>query len=331
MTLFGTNYSQIMQLIKFFKIFLILLSISGFCWGQELVEDENWLKGLGTEADYLPTLVYLPDFNKKDLPSAKKRLGIVRQFTAKSEWEGIYYSETVIGDSKLIWNTEGGFFDFYFYHYPRYFDYGTVNDSPSFVVLVSEKPFISTSPKERDAKTKLVKIKVGEKHFLVPEDRLKDFCEKAVRLSTDLNDIFYYRIKEEDFKKEVSGLPVLPAEYKNFLRYPIEARIIKVSRKKIIPNKQTTKEFNFDDIYYPVSLDVGNNKKVKKGMNFFVEELGEWVQVTKVFQTNSFGFIRRDFDENNKEQCWDSEGGNGQIIPCKEIKVGMQSKTKSSL
>ena len=65
-------------------------------------------------------------------------------------------------------------------------------------------------------------------------------------------------------------------------------------------------------------------------MNFFVEELGEWIEITKILQTKSIGIIRRDFDENKKEQCFDSESGSGNIVPCKEIRVGMKSKTKIS-
>jgi hypothetical protein len=114
------------------------------------------------------------------------------------------------------------------------------------------------------------------------------------------------------------------------LRYPLQAKIISAGSKKIIPNEQSTKEFNFDDIHYPVTLNAGKNKNIKIKMNFFVEDLGEWIEITKVSQTKSIGFIRRDFDENGQEQCRDSEGGSGQLIPCKEIKVGMISKTKAS-
>jgi hypothetical protein len=319
-----------MQSRKIFKTFVIFLLLVGFCFGQEFTEDENWLKGLGTEADNLPSLAYLPNFNKTGLTGAKKRLLTVRQFTAKNEWEGTYYSNTGLGSDKLIWNREGGFFDFYFYHHLRHFDYGTVFDSPSFVVLASEKPVNSTSARKQAAKLKLVKVKIGETHFLVPENRLKDFCESAAGLSTDRNDIFYFRIKEEDFEKEASGLPVLPDEYRTLLRYPIEARITRVGKRKIIPNERSTKGFYFNDIDFAVSINAGKNKGVKIGMNFFVEDSGEWIQITRVFQTNSVGFIRRNFDENNKERCRDGEGGSGQIIPCNEIKIGMKSKTKGS-
>jgi hypothetical protein len=316
---------------KILQTFLVFLLFAGFCFGQEIVEDENWLKGFGTEADYLPSLIYpFTTFTKENLTKGKQRLKTVRQFAPNNEWEGTYYTNTGIGDSKLLWSSEGGFFNFYFYHYLKSFNYGIVNDSPSFVVLVSEKPLISTSSKKQSAKTKLIKVKIDEKHFLVPENRLQDFCDRAVGLSTDIGDFYYYWTKEVDMRKEVFGLPILPSEYKHFLRHPIKAKIISIESKKIIPNEQSTKEFNFEDIHYQVTLNAGKNKNMKIGMNFFVEDLGEWLEITKVFQTKSIGFIRRDFDENKQEECRDSESGNGQLIPCKEIKVGMRAKTKAS-
>ncbi|MDQ3801265.1 MAG: hypothetical protein M3384_17730 [Acidobacteriota bacterium] len=149
-------------------------------------------------------------------------------------------------------------------------------------------------------------------------------------MSTELEDYSYYWSKAEDDEKRVFGLPVLPSEYKDSLRYPVEAKIIAVGSRKIIPNEQSTKEFNFADIHYPVTLNAGKNKNVKSGMNLFVEDLGEWVEITKVFQKHSIGRISRNFGEGNKEQCLDGERGQGQVIACKKIKVGTQAKTKAS-
>lgn len=317
----------------FFASFLFFLSISTAAFGQEAVEDENWLKGFNTEADYMQTLLYwsFERLSLKDVPQAKKRLNIVRQFTPKTQWEGLYYSNIEIGDKKLIWNVEGGFFNFYFYHTLKYFNFGEAEDSSGFIELKYEKQTVSQTNKKAVSKSKLVKVKVGEQHFLVPENRLQDFCERAAGLNIELSDFNYYWMKEEDMKKSVFGLPILPAEYRKFLRYPTEAKIIRVGSRKIIPNEQSSKEYNFDDIHYPVTVNAGKNTNLKPRMNFFVEELGEWIEVTKVSQNKADGFIRRDFDKNNKEQCFDSEGGSGQIIPCKQIKVGMKAKTKGGL
>jgi hypothetical protein len=137
--------------------------------------------------------------------------------------------------------------------------------------------------------------------------------------------------KEGVQAERLEGIPVLPVEYRKFLRYPEEAKVVSIGKKKIIPNEQSTKEYNFDDIHYPVTLGAGIDKKLKKGMNFFVKDLGEWIQLTDVFQRTSAGFIRRDLDENGREQCWDSKAGSGQTIPCKEIRVGMNAKTRGNL
>lgn len=322
-----------MKLISFFTAFLFLLSISTISFGQETGEDENWLKGFNTEADYMPTLVYwsFERFSLKDIPQAKKKLSIVRQHTPKTEWEGLYYSNAEIGDNKFIWNAAGGFFDFYFYHTLKSFNFGTARDFSGFIELNYEKQTFSQTNKRFASKIKLIKVKVGEKHFLVPENRLQDFCERAAGLSTDSWDFNYYWMKEEDKEKSVFGLPILPAEYRKYLRYPAETKITRIGNRKIIPNEQSTKEYNYDDIHYPVTVNAGKNKNLKTRMNFFVEDLGEWIEITKVSQNKADGFVRRDFDETNKEQCWDSEGGSGQPIPCKQIKVGMKAVTKGSL
>lgn len=316
-----------MQTAFIVTAFLTIFSLAGYCFGQDIVEDENWLKGLGTEADSLPFLVYLSKFSKEDLTRGKQRLGAVQKSSPNGEWEGRYFGNTPIGDSKLLWNAEGGFFNLYFYHDLRRFDFGVVKDSDSFVEFISEK---ITNSGKRISVEKLIKVKVGEIRFLVPEIRLQHFCNEIAGLSTRFGDFHYHWTKEEDMQKKVWGLPILPSKYKHFLRYPVEATIVSVGGKKVIPNKQSTKEYNFDDIHYLVTLNAGKNKNVKTKMNFFVEDLGEWIEIARVFQTKSIGFIRRDFDENNKEQCRDGEGGSGQIIPCREIKVGMKSKTKLS-
>jgi hypothetical protein len=301
--------------------------------GQEIIEDQNWLKGFNTEADYVELLLYwdMKAFSLHDVARGKARLKVVRQFSPQNEWEGVYYANTGIGDDKFIWNAQGGFFSFYFYHTLKSFEFGRVVDSAGFVELDYEKPQFSIAPKKPDSKTKLIKVRIDETRFLVPEILLNDFCERAAGLTTQPDDFNYYWIKDEDMEKRRDGLPILPAGYQKFLRYPVETKVISIGKRKIIPNEQSAKEYNFDDIHYPVTLNAGHNKGLKEGMNFFVEDLGEWIQISNVFQKASLGFIRRDFDENGKEECWDSEGGSGQKTECRKIRIGMKAKTKGNL
>jgi hypothetical protein len=65
-------------------------------------------------------------------------------------------------------------------------------------------------------------------------------------------------------------------------------------------------------------------------MNFFVEDLNEWIEITEVLPNSSIGKIIRGFDENGKENCRELEQGQGIGTPCKEIKIGMKVRTKTS-
>lgn len=319
---------------RFFSAFLAIFLLSYINVGQESVEDENWLKGFETEADYLEPLVYwdMKSFTLDDVERGKARLKTVRQFTPQNEWEGVYYANTFLGDSKFIWNASGGFFSFYFYHTLKSLTYGKATDAQAFIELEYEKLPFSLSGKKPGFKSKLVKVRIGKARFLVPENRLQDFCDRAVGLNTNQEDVLYYWMKDvEDESKRREGLPVLPVGYQKFLRHPIKATLVSVGKRKVIPNEHSTKEYNYDDIHYQVTINAGRDKRVKADMNFFVKDLGEWIQLTYVGQKTSVGFIRREFGENGKEECRDSEGGNGDYTECKKISVGMRARTKGNL
>jgi hypothetical protein len=74
----------------------------------------------------------------------------------------------------------------------------------------------------------------------------------------------------------------------------------------VIRSKSTTRDVNYDDIHISVTLADGQNKGVKVGMDFFVPDLGEWVEVLRVNRSSSTARIRRDFDLEGREQCRDS-------------------------
>lgn len=322
-------------MLRVFKVFLALVLLSKLSLGQDIVEDENWLKGFRTEADHLEPLLYwdIKRFTLEDVARGKVRLKSVRQFEPRDEWEGVYYANTGIGDDRFIWNTQGGFFSFYFYHTLKSLDFGKATPSSGFIELEYEKLPFALARRKPGYKTRLIKVRIDGTHFLVPESRLRDFCERAVGLNTDLDEIYYYWMKDDErvVAERLEGIPVLPVEYRKFLRYPEKVKIVSIGKRKIIPNEQSTKEYNFDDIHYTVTINAGADKKLRTGMNFFVNDLGEWIQLTRVSKRTSVGFIRRDFDENGREECRDAEGGNGQSIPCKIIRIGMTAKTQGNL
>lgn len=323
-----------MKLTKTFLTFFIFLAVSQIFFAQEYERESNWIGEItGDYCGGYQDLTYnYKTFTKQDVIKAKEKLKFIKQVEARNEWEGVYSRGTAIGDSRLIWNSSGGFINFYCYHNLDFLNYGKTEESLNFVELISEKPLNSKPDKKQiaEARIKLIKVIFGKRHYLVPENHLKNFCERAVGLSTDLQDYSYYWMKVEDSEKEVFGLPVLPEEYKHLLRHPVEVLVIGFENKKIVRHKFNDGTINYSEIHYPVTLNAGKNKRIKLGMNFLIQDTGEWIEITKVFQKTSVGIIRRYFSENNQEECRDSEQGQGQIILCKEMKAGMKARTKLS-
>src|SRR5687768_7404251 len=137
---------------KIFIISFILLSISGLCFGQEIVEDENWLREIAGEycSGYRYLTYRYKTFSKDEVTKAKEKLKFIKQFVPKNEWGGVYQNQGVaVGDKMLVWNSEGGFLSFYCYHFVDNLDYGAIKDSPDSVELISEKPIISTVNKKQ--------------------------------------------------------------------------------------------------------------------------------------------------------------------------------------
>jgi hypothetical protein len=164
-----------MNSLKSLTIFLFLLAISSICFGQEIVEDENWLSEVGgVYTNYYRITYQFNDFTIEDVATAKQKLSLIRKISPKNEWKGLYYKNIAIGDSRMIWNSESGCFSFYFYHELKGLNYGRVYNSPHFIELFSDKK--SNNDKKKLAKTKLIKVKIDKKHFLVPENRYRIFA-----------------------------------------------------------------------------------------------------------------------------------------------------------
>ncbi|MDQ3801266.1 MAG: hypothetical protein M3384_17735 [Acidobacteriota bacterium] len=73
---------------KIFKTFLIFLLIAGFCFGQEFVEDENWIGEIGGFYCCNPFITYrYDDFTIEDVERAKQKLKSIKQFASGNEWE----------------------------------------------------------------------------------------------------------------------------------------------------------------------------------------------------------------------------------------------------
>lgn len=315
-----------MKLQNTFLALLILLVSFQNSFGQEIDFEGNWFREIKGYDDS-NTSYDFQFYTTEDVVKAKNRFNLIKQFPPKNEWEGVYTRNSEIGTAELHWGSASGFVDYYFYHTLRSLDFGIALDKTDSVKLVSQKS--PTSKRKSMFATNLIKVKFGNKHFLVPENRLQDFAERTVGLSTSISDYSYYLQKIDEVENKVFGLPVLPENYRRFLRLPIKTEITRLRNSRIYRNKSVDGTVNYDEIHRFVILGAGKNKSVKLGMNFFAEDLGEWIEITKVLQNSSVGVIKRGLEE-KQEQCRNKEGGQGDIIPCQEIKVGMNVNTKVS-
>jgi hypothetical protein len=310
-----------MKFHKFFSLALVLLFTFQNSLSQKIDVSGNWYKEI-KGIDDVYTRYDFKKYTISDVAEAKKRFQLITRSLANDEWEGVYTGSMELGSDELHWNTNGFVF-FAVYHTLSALDFGDSKINPDSVELISRK---SSFKRISD---NLIKVRIGKKHYLVPENRLQDFAERAVGLSTDISDFTYYWSKLNEVDIEDVGSPVLPPKYKNYLRFPINTTITQVGKRQIHQNKFDDGTINYEEIYRFVILGAGNNKGIKRGMNFFVEDLGEWIEITKVLSSSSLGKIRRSFYE-KEETCLDDVGGSGQTIPCKEIKTGMKAKTKIS-
>lgn len=317
-----------MNIKKSFIILLILFTVSQICLGQEVDFDRNWSKDTKGIDDWHSRYDYR-NYTKEDVEKAINRFQLIQANSANNdEWEGIYGSGVELGMSEFQWNSTGGFVKFYIYHTLGSLDFGRVINTPDSVTLISEKA-ITSKPKSIFI-TNLIKVKYGDNHYLVPETRLKDFAERAVGLSVSLGDWGYYLYKSNGVDNELYGLPVLPKKYRHLLRSPINTKITKIGKHIIHQKKRDDGTVTSEDIYRFVTLGAGKDKRVKVGMNFYVDDLNEWIEITEVSQNRSIGKIQRDFDGDGNENCREIEGGSGIGTPCKDIKIGMKARTKVS-
>ena len=164
-----------MKLRRFLFAFLLSLAAVQFCFSQEInFENGNWLLEIKGIDDYYSSYDF-KFYTKNDVVKAKNRFNLIKQFPVKNEWEGIYTHGIEVGTVELHWNSAGGFVYFYVYHTLRSLDFGSASDKTDSVKFISEKSPISKRKSRFTAN--FIKVKFGDRHYLVPENRLQDFAD----------------------------------------------------------------------------------------------------------------------------------------------------------
>jgi hypothetical protein len=300
-----------------FASFLLILSFQ-VSFGQDFQEGDYWDSwGEGRQSIWEYKL-----FTKDDVIKANRLFVRLKELKSQVEWEGEYNGFAEIGESRLRWNSKIGFVQYSFYHTLKHLSYGKTIENEAFLDLVPEnvedKKLTSAYSSKLPSK-RLVKVKVGAKHFLVPNNFLREFLEICVGVQTNDEAIYFSWLKIDDLEKKSSIEINVSPQYQYLVPAPIQAKINSVGTRRI--NRTDEK------ISYFVGISEGKNKRIKVGMNLFIEDLGEWVEITKINKHFSVGKISRSF-YNKIEECWDGPGGNGNRFPCRKINVGQTIRTR---
>lgn len=333
---------KIMRLQKTFLILMTLFASFQICLAQESIENENWI---GTIEGGQPSFLIhnFKNYSQTDVLNAKGKLEHLKKAKAKDEWEGSYNLSGDLTDNKLIWNSEFGFVNYYIYTCAielRALNYGRIISSYDSIILFTEKtqpPFTGTG---KSGYRKLIKVKWGDRHYLIDEENLEDFCELAAG---------YYEIKNKEIeidgekietqvvlwnsfwvmdndnsKNKAFGLPILPKFYEKYAKLPIETKIISLGN---IKKAEADEEYFSSSTTHYLTINAGKNKGIKEGMSFYVPQLKERISIEKVYKKISIASLPRDFDkETQKENCF----SNYEEIPCVKPIIGMQAKTISA-
>jgi hypothetical protein len=317
-------------------LFASLLLILAFqiSFGQDYqIDEDNWLGEMGYYQEFLRHIYPNKFYTKEDVVKAKEKFSLIKSSNSDDEWEGYYQRHGELNQYGLIWNSASGFIRYNIYTCAielRGIWFGNIVNTSDAVTLNYEKPIHYFYPKKKVFNQEnLIKVKIGEKHFLVPKSDLKDFFEYAAGRTSGQNSYEIsssYWWKFSDREKESSGLPILSEKYRNLVVLPVDAKITKIGKPTIYRTKNyegKTEEVGFDHF---ITIDAGRSQNVKKGMELYIPELDETATVEKVFSTSSVASVFREFDDNKKEVC---KGANFQEHPCSQISIGMSAKSIS--
>lgn len=190
-----------------------------------------------------------------------------------NEWAGVYTD----GDhhpTVFMWAPKNGFVVTSSLHtfWPSWVNFGKVNFKDNSLTIFPELQAGNKSA--HIMPTEFIPVLWDKWHFLVPSDSLLEFAY-AVHSKSE-SQIWNFFIKSSDTEKSRKGLPKLPAEYKKIITMPaIVARIIKVEKVDDSPWSEK------------ITLNVGSNKGIIKGMQFYRQQRGSYISVSIVDVANT--------------------------------------------
>jgi hypothetical protein len=302
-----------------------LMMSATVCAAQtELDGDGRWHHNLGE-----PWWFSNEKYTEAEAAAAREKwqqiAGVLK--ASRDEWAGDY---SLGGDTFLHiirWTPEGGYVSFNVnlcMATVRELDYGdVVSASPEQVEVISRRGTQAAT------KRKYVKVKWGAQRYLIEEHAVSNFCDYVVGLGAynGPNGIAGYDFlsHSDDGDAPTAVLPTVPPEYRDYVRAPIDARIVKVGKSYVEVDPENDW---WNELITPVTINVGSDKKLKRGMTLHIldsDEYDERVEITRVGADYARGIIVRSVRKHPgvKVNEWDD----GKDIPQQPISVGWRLTT----
>lgn len=310
-------------------IFVFVSSLTATS-GQTFDDDSNWFNEIGRYNDYYSRFDFRR-YTENDVLKAKSKYLEIENDKNLDEWEGLYHKEAMLGHDELIWSVRSGYVETYTYHTLASLDYGKTERKDSTIYLKSLK-----SGKPGSAE-QLCLVKFGNTHFLVPPKSLSYFAEEAAGLSVSdaYDENKYYWVKFAERDEKVVGLPLFPKKFAHLVRHPLSLIADHFSKPKRYRERSTDGTFAWEENRYAVTLSGGQNKGVRRGMSFYMDDLDERIEITRVYKTKSIGQLTRSI-ESKKETCSKSVQKNPPYwddvaFECRPIRARIVARTLSEV
>lgn len=190
--------------------------------------------------------------------SKKKRILSEIAESPDKEWAGAYSSLLYTTVSLTIFLSPNGEFATSYYNcsqpWTERVNFGKFTFENNILRL---QPELSSDKqnafKFSDEQLTFVPVKWDEHHFLIPQNKLKNFAYSA-NFDSDIDSFLH---KSSDYDKSRKGLPNLPVQYKSYLtRKPIKAKILNFV-------------VNEDRYFSEITLNVGKKDGVIPEMFFY--------------------------------------------------------------
>ncbi len=315
---------------------LFCLSLASLSAPAQISDDERWATG-----EYEAWFLSYQRYSKTDAVEAQKKWKHIQAETEQSpanEWAGNYAlvcDMCEVSLNVLRWSKEAGFVEVYVYTcLPelRGLNLGSLIETPAMLQFIPEYP--TGSGRKQQPVTNYLKVKWGERHYLIAENKIAEFCDLIAGVNvSDENQKTMVKgvyLKSSDAEKPIEGLPVLPEGYEQFLKQPIDAKITGIGKSYVAFE---TEYGCWKREVIPVTLNAGSKSGVKVGMTFNSsdESVPGQFEITSVGKNSS----RAVFEPYDSEPCEPSEAtpeDSEEQEPVEHtIKIGLKLSTRPEM